>query len=68
MKSAPESIVACRPLLWNGCEMGGYTRPVSGQRLGEHIAVDRQQILNNATVGLQERKSYVFYVVRARMF
>jgi hypothetical protein len=32
--------------------MGGYTRDVSGQRLGKHIPVARQQILNNGTVGL----------------
>jgi hypothetical protein len=29
---------------------------VSGQRLGKHVPVARQQILNNATVGLQQWK------------
>jgi hypothetical protein len=29
--------------------MGGYTRPVSEQGLGKHVAIVRQQILNNAT-------------------
>jgi hypothetical protein len=47
--------------------MGGYTRAVSGQRLGKHVPFARQQILNNATVGLQQWKSYVFYVVRTEM-
>jgi hypothetical protein len=45
--------------------MGGYTRTVSGQRLGKHVPVARPQILNNATVGPQQWKSYVFYVVPA---
>jgi hypothetical protein len=35
------------------------------QRLGKHIPVAKQQILNNAVVGLQQWKSCVFYVVRA---
>jgi hypothetical protein len=30
--------------------------PVSGQRLCKHVPVARQQILNNATVGLQQWK------------
>jgi hypothetical protein len=47
--------------------LGEHTRPVSRQRLGKHVAVARQQILNNATVGLQQWKSCVFYVVRAEM-
>jgi hypothetical protein len=47
--------------------MGVYTRAVSGQRLDKHVPVARQQILNKATVGLQEWKSCVFYVVRAEM-
>jgi hypothetical protein len=38
--------------------MDEYTVAVYGQRLG-------QQILNNATVGLQQWKSCVFYVVVA---
>jgi hypothetical protein len=47
--------------------MGGYTGPVSEQLLGKHIIVARQHILNNATDGLQEWKSCVFYVVRAEI-
>jgi hypothetical protein len=27
-----------------------YTRPVSWQRLGKHVPIARQQILNNVTV------------------
>jgi hypothetical protein len=34
--------------------MGGYTRAVSGQRLGKHVPLAIQQSLNNATVGLQQ--------------
>jgi hypothetical protein len=52
-------------LLCNDCEMGGYTRTVSGQQLSKYVPVARQQIINNATVGLQQWKSCVFYVVRA---
>jgi hypothetical protein len=37
--------------------MDGYTRAVSGQRLGKHVPVVRQKNLNNARVGLQQRKS-----------
>jgi hypothetical protein len=33
-----------------------YTVTVSGQWLGKHIPVARQQIINNATVGLQQWK------------
>jgi hypothetical protein len=40
------------PLLCNDREMDGYTRPVSGQRLGKHVPTARKQILNNAIVGL----------------
>jgi hypothetical protein len=47
--------------------MGRYTTPVSGQRLGKHVPVARQQILNNSKFGLQQWKSYVSYVVRAEM-
>jgi hypothetical protein len=36
--------------------MDGYTTAVSGQRLGEHVPVARQQILINETVGLQQWK------------
>jgi hypothetical protein len=54
-------------LLCNDREMSGYTRAVSRQRLGKHIPVVRQQILNNATVGLQQWKSCDFYVVRAEI-
>jgi hypothetical protein len=52
------------PLLCNGSEMGGYTRPVSGQRLGKHVPVAKLQILKNATVELQQWKRCVFYVLR----
>jgi hypothetical protein len=37
------------------------------QRLVKHVPVARQQIINNATVELQQWKSCVFYVVRAEM-
>jgi hypothetical protein len=37
-----------------------------GKRLVEHVPVARQQIINNAKVGLQW-KSCVFYVVRVEM-
>jgi hypothetical protein len=47
--------------------MDGYTRTVSEQRLSKHVAVVRQQILDNTIVGLHEWKSYVFYVVLAEM-
>jgi hypothetical protein len=47
--------------------MGVYTRAVSGQRLGKHVPVARQQTLNNATVGLQHWKICVLYVVRAQI-
>jgi hypothetical protein len=47
--------------------MGGYTRAVSGQRLGEHVPAARQKILNNATVELKQWKNCVFYVVRAEI-
>jgi hypothetical protein len=49
------------PLLCNDREMGGYTRAVSGQQLGKHVVVGRQQILNNATVGRNNRRA-VFYM------
>jgi hypothetical protein len=43
-------IVGCvEPLLCNDRKMGRYTIPVSRQRLGKHVPVARQQILNNAT-------------------
>jgi hypothetical protein len=47
--------------------MGAYTKAVSGQRLCKHIPVARQQILNNAAVGLQQWKSCVVYVVHVEM-
>jgi hypothetical protein len=47
--------------------MGAYARLVSGQLLGKHVPVAKQQIVNNATVGLQLWKSCVFYVVRAEI-
>jgi hypothetical protein len=40
------------PLLCNNLEMGGYTRAVSGQRLGKYVPDARKQIIDNATVGL----------------
>jgi hypothetical protein len=40
------------PLLCNDGEMGGYIRPVSEQRLGKYFTIVRQQILDNATIGL----------------
>jgi hypothetical protein len=36
------------PLLCNDHKMDGYTRAVSEQRLGKHVPVARQQILNIA--------------------
>jgi hypothetical protein len=48
--------------------MGRYTRAVSGERICKHISIARQQILNNETVGLQQWKSFVFYVMHAEMF
>jgi hypothetical protein len=45
--------------------MDGYARAVSGQRLGKHVPVARQQILNNVKVELQQWENCVFYVVRA---
>jgi hypothetical protein len=42
------------PLLCDDREIGKYTRSVSGQRLSKHVPVAKQQILNNATVGLQQ--------------
>jgi hypothetical protein len=35
------------PSLSNDRMIGGYTRPISGQRLGKHVLVAKQQILNN---------------------
>jgi hypothetical protein len=32
-----QSFVACRAVAMNDREMGGYTRAVSGQRLGKHV-------------------------------
>jgi hypothetical protein len=60
-----ETLRRVEPLLCNDLEKGGYIRPVSGQRLGKHIPVARQQSINNATVGLQQWKSCVSYIVRA---
>jgi hypothetical protein len=45
--------------------MGGYTKVVSGQRLGKTVPVATQQILNKLSVGLRQWKNCVFYVVRA---
>jgi hypothetical protein len=36
------------PLKCDGREMGGYTKPVSGQRLDKNVPAVRQKILNNA--------------------
>jgi hypothetical protein len=45
-------IVAYRErMLCNERMISGYTRAVSGQRLGKHFFISRQQILNNATAG-----------------
>jgi hypothetical protein len=55
------------PLLCNDREMDGYIRAVSGQRLGKHVPVARQQIFNSLTVRLEQWKSSVFYVVRAEV-
>jgi hypothetical protein len=49
----------------NDHELGGYTRAATGQRLYKHVPVDRYQILNNATVGIEQWESCVFYVARA---
>jgi hypothetical protein len=45
--------IPVQPLLRNDREMGGYTKAVSGERLGKHVPVARQQTLNIATVELQ---------------
>jgi hypothetical protein len=45
-----------QPLLCNDCEMDGYIRVVTGQRLGKHVPAAKQQILNNSTVELQQWK------------
>jgi hypothetical protein len=47
-------------LLCNDCKMCRYIRAVSEQRSGKHVPIARQQILKNATVGLQQWKSCVF--------
>jgi hypothetical protein len=43
-------LLRVEPLLCHDREVGGYTRAVSGQRLGRHVPVARQKIRNNATV------------------
>jgi hypothetical protein len=40
--------------------MGGYSKVVSGQLLGKHVPVAKQQILNNATIGLQTMEELCF--------
>jgi hypothetical protein len=45
--------------------MGEYTRAISEQQLSKDVLIARQQILSNATVGLQQWKSCVFYMVYA---
>jgi hypothetical protein len=57
MMDEHENTAACRAV---DCKMA-----ISEQRLGKHVPVSRQQILNYATVGLKQWKSCVFYVVRA---
>jgi hypothetical protein len=42
-------------MLSNDREMDGNTRVVSGQRLGKHVPIARQKILNNTKVGIQQR-------------
>jgi hypothetical protein len=42
------------PLLSDGREMGGYTRVVSGKRLGKYVSVARQQILNYGSSWTQQ--------------
>jgi hypothetical protein len=44
---------------------GWVYKSVSGQRLSKHVLTARQQILNNATVLLQQWNRLVIYVVRA---
>jgi hypothetical protein len=39
----------------------------SGQQLGKHVPIARQQILNNATTEQQQWKWGIFYVVLAEM-
>jgi hypothetical protein len=48
-------------LLCNDSEIGGYTKTIHGQWLSKHVPVAGQQILNNATAGLQQWKICVFY-------
>lgn len=59
--------------LCNDHEVGGYTVAVSRQRLSKNFPakkdnettiVARQQMPNNATDGVQQCESYVFYLVR----
>jgi hypothetical protein len=47
------------------CSAVAMQRPRDGQRLGKHVPIARQRVLNNATVGTQQWKRCVFYVVRA---
>jgi hypothetical protein len=47
--------------------MNEHTRDVSGQRLSKHFPDSTQQILNNATVGLQQWKSCVFHVGQGQL-
>jgi hypothetical protein len=54
------------PLLYNDSEVGGYTRAVSGQRLGKHVSVARQQLLTMQQFNYNNGRT-VFYVVRAEM-
>jgi hypothetical protein len=61
----PIVLLHVEPLLCNDREMGGYTRAVSGHRLGKHVPVAKQQRLNNVTAELQQWKSCVLYVVSA---
>jgi hypothetical protein len=49
-----EQSLRVEPLPCNDREMSGYTGAVFAQRLGKHVTAARPQILNNATVGLQQ--------------
>jgi hypothetical protein len=43
------NIVECRVVAMQRPRDGGYTKVISVQRLGKHVLVVRQQILNNTT-------------------
>jgi hypothetical protein len=60
METGSSSLDSGEPLLCNNRKISGYTMAMSGQLLGKEFPVARQQILNNATVVLQQWKSCVF--------